>query len=111
MKGIILKGNEGVERIKREVAFEFGIFPEKVFLKTRKRAVLDPYYAAFKLMEELMGLDVKAIMAIAGRDRTCYYHTADATSNLYETDKGFRERVDRIIERITNEEIEKSNVQ
>lgn len=100
-----IEGEWVKSRIQELVCEEFGTTRSKLFMNTRKRNVLDPYYAAFKLMDDLTSIDYRELMKLAGRDRSSYYNTKKSSQNLFETDREFREKVLRIRQRIINEEI------
>lgn len=110
LQPIKLNTDNGIDRIIRAVCEEFRTTPKRLFQRTRKQEVMDPYYAAFKLLNELTDLHYVKLMELVGRDRTNYYPAVKASNNLFDTDKTFREKVMRIWETITNEENKRNYV-
>jgi chromosomal replication initiator protein len=82
---------DDVEKIIKVSAEHYGINPELLKAKTRKREVVVARQSAMVMLKEYTDLPLKAIGALFGnRDHSTVIHAATTISDLQDTDRKFK---------------------
>jgi chromosomal replication initiator protein len=90
---------DGMARIQRTVAGDWGVTVEGLQSKTRTKTLTVPRQVAMFLAREILGLQLVEIgLAFGGRDHSTVIHSLDRVTETMAADGEFRGRVERLRE-------------
>lgn len=91
-----------IEQIQQIVCESFGIQPDLVRAKTRKREIVQARQVAMYFCKQLTQHSLKSIgLHFGGRDHSTVIHACQSVENLMETDPKFREMIEELRHKIS----------